>query len=153
MRGFLIFLNLVVLLFYMALFIFLEPLFQLVEDYVTLTPFLASSLKFFMVIVIGFCMGNLTQIFTRTSYERTRWDIRGFVLLSIIPALFLVILGIGPVMDMITKLPVISNSPSEFTYYLISSRYLWILWIGINLGASIKFPQIYRPKRARNLVK
>ncbi|MCG9479966.1 MAG: hypothetical protein K9H14_07135 [Actinomycetia bacterium] len=150
MRGFLIFLNIVVLLFFLVMFIFLEPLFQIVEDYVTLTALLSSSIKFFLAIVIGFCIGNLTQIFTSTAYQRTRWDIKSFVLLSIIPALFLIAISVGPVVNIITQLPVIRGNSSEFLYYLISSRYIWVLWVGVNLGASIKFPQVYSPKRARN---
>ncbi|MGM0365707.1 MAG: hypothetical protein ACQEP5_04155 [Actinomycetota bacterium] len=148
-RGFLIFLNIVVLLVYLAMFILLEPLLQMVQEFIELTPLMLTSLRFFLLTVIGFCMGNLTQIFTRTQYQRTSWDIRGFILLSIIPVLFLSMISIGPVVDIITQLPVIRQSPSEFLYYLISSRYIWIMWIGFNLGASIKFPQFYMPRRVR----
>ena len=148
-RGFLIFLNILVALVYIAIFIFLEPLFQLVEDYIVASPLLLTSVKFFLLVVIGFCIGSLTQIFTETSYERTFWDIKNFIKLSIIPAIFLILISLDPVIDIITRLPVIRDNSSEFLYYLISSRYVWILWIGFNLGASIKFSQHYLPRRAK----
>jgi len=150
-RGFLIFINIIVLLLYLVIFIFLEPLLQMVEQFVTLSPLMLTSLRFFLLTVIGFCMGNLTQVFTRTDYQKTHWDIKSFVLLSIIPVLFLLMISINPVVNILTQLPVIKDNPSEFLFYLISSRYIWILWIGFNLGASIKFPQFYVPKRMRKL--
>ncbi len=148
-RGLLIFLNLVVLLIYMALFILLEPLLHMVAAHIELTPQMQTVLRYFLLIVIGFCMGNLTQIFTRTQYSKTYWDIKSFILLSLAPILFLLAISIQPVVDIIIQLPFAKDRPSEFLYYLISSRNIWILWIGINLGASIKFPQFYVPKRAR----
>ncbi|MGM0368113.1 MAG: hypothetical protein ACQEP2_06005 [Actinomycetota bacterium] len=152
-RGFLIFLNIVVTLVYIAMFIFLEPLFQLVDGFIVVSPFLLNSAKFFLLIVIAFCIGNLTQVFTRTRYEKSFWDIKNFIKLSIIPAIFLIAISIDPVLDIITSLPIIRENPSEFLYYLISSRYVWIMWIGFNLGASIKFSHYYMPRRAKTASK
>ncbi len=152
-RGFLIFLNLVVLLIYMALFIFMEPLLAMAGQHISITPAIETAAGYFLLIVIGFCMGNLTQIFTRTQYTKTRWDIRGFVLLSMIPVLFLLAINLGPTVAVIVQLPFIRESPAESLYYLLSTQYIWILWIGFNLGASIKFAQYYKPKRARQQAK
>ena len=68
--------------------------------------------------------------------------------MSIIPILVLIVLSINPLVGLLLKLPVVRDNPAEFFYYIVSTRYIWILWIGFSLGTSIKFPISYTPKRA-----
>ncbi len=148
-RGAVIFLNIIVVLVFLAIFIAMEPLLLMAGQFIDVTPLVNMAIRYFVLIVIGFCIGNLTQVFTRTEYQKTFWDIKSFLLLSIIPFIFLLSISISPIVDLITRLPVVRESPTEFIYYLISARNIWLLWIGVNLGASIKFSQSYTPKRVK----
>ena len=146
-RGFTVTLSIIVVLLYVVIFIFIEPIFLFMEDFEA-GPERVTAVKFFALIVIGFCIGCLGQIFTDTNYKRTRWSIVAFIKISIIPAIALAVISLDPLVDLLISLPVIRDNPTEFFYYIISTRYLWILWIGFGLGSSIKFQNYYAPKRA-----
>ena len=146
-RGFTVTLSIIVALLYIVIFIFVEPILQFMPDFEA-GPEKVTTVKFFALIVIGLCIGCLGQIFTDTNYKRTRWNIVAFIKISIIPIIALVVISLDPLVDILMNLPVIRDNPAEFFYYLISTRYLWILWIGFGLGSSIKFQNYYAPKRA-----
>ncbi len=146
-RSFAIALSIIVALLYSMIFIFLEPIFRFMPDFEP-RPELVTYVKFFVLIAIGFCIGCLGQLFTDMKYKKTHWNFTAFIKISIVPIIFLVGISLNPLVDLFTSLPVIKDNPAEFYYYIISTRYLWILWIGFGLGSSIKFPNYYIPKRA-----
>ncbi len=146
-RSFTVVLNIIVALLYIAIFIFVEPIFGFMEGFEA-GPEKVTTVKFFALVVIGFCIGCLGQLFTDTKYKRTRWNILAFIKISIVPVIALVVISLDPLVDLLISLPVMRDNPAELFYYIISTRYLWILWIGFGLGSSIKFPNYYAPKRA-----
>ena len=145
--GFTIALSVLAALLYIVIFIFVEPIFQFMPDFEA-GPEKVTVVKYFALIVIGFCIGCLGQIFTDTNYKRTRWNIVVFIKISIIPIIALLVISLDPLINLLMNLPVIRDNPAEFFYNLISTRYLWVLWIGFGLGSSIKFQNYYAPKRA-----
>ena len=146
-RGFTVALSIIVALLYTVIFIFLEPIFQFMEDFEP-GPNTIMYIKFFALTIIGFCIGCLGQVFTETRYTRTRWNILVFIKISIIPIIILIGISLNPLVDLFTSLPVIRDNPAEFFYYIVSTQYLWFLWIGFGLGSSIKFQNYYIPRRA-----
>lgn len=148
-RGFTIALSLIVALLYIVIFIFLEPIFQFMKDFEP-SPNVVMNIKYFALAIIGFCIGCLGQIFTDTRYKKTRWNIMVFVKMSIIPIIILLGISLNPLIDLFTSLPIVRDNPAEFFYYIVSTKYLWFLWIGFGLGTSINFQNYYIPKRAYN---
>jgi hypothetical protein len=146
-RGLLVTICFLVILLYLLIFIFLDPIFLLAGDFEP-GPLLESTIRFFLLASIAFCVGILGQVFTSKTYNRTYWDIITFIKISVIPVLVLAAISINPVMGFILRLPVIRDNSAEFYYYIISTRYLWIIWIGFGLGSSIRFPSEYLPRRA-----
>lgn len=145
-RKIMIFLNVIVLLFYLTIYMFIEPLLQ-IAGYVETGAFLFSMLRFVLLIIIGFCIGNLSQVFTRKAYEKTYLDIGSFFKISLIPILFLISINLNFIMNFVLNLPLIRERSAEIFYYIISIRPIMIIWIGFGLGSSIKFPDIKAGER------
>jgi hypothetical protein len=111
------------------------------------SPAAQSFFKILVLIIAGFCIGLIPMLLLSAGMKRSRFDIKNFVLIGIVP-LVLLLLSPGQVTDFIAS-AVFGNNEKirEALFYLLSRQTLWSVWLGFALGTSVKIcfkRKIYR---------
>jgi hypothetical protein len=95
-------------------------------------------LKVVILIIIGFLISLIVSLFLKINIEKSFFDYKLFLIVGILPFIFL-ILSQGSITDfVIMKFFHASKQVSEMAFYFFSRQVVWSLWLGFAAGASVR---------------
>jgi hypothetical protein len=106
-----------------------------------------SFLKLFIVFILGFMIGFLISISMKAVAGTNYFDIKVFLMAGCIPALALILYSTGAVNLMVTRFFNSNLTISELVFYFFSRDTIWVIWLGISAGASVRLTFISQPKK------
>jgi hypothetical protein len=148
MRIFLIAVSFVNSLLYILVYSYYNNIMDILG--ITFSAGAQSFFKILLLVIAGFCIGLIPMLLLSPGMKRSRFDIKNFALIGIVPLIFL-LLSPGQVTDFIASAVSGNNEKiREAVFYLLSRQAIWSVWTGFALGTSVKI--CFRKKTYRHSV-
>ena len=137
MKFFLIVASFVNIILYYTAFAYFDNIIDALVVYNLPVSFL-NFLRLFIVFILGFMIGFLIAVSTKSRVNMNYFDIRVFLIAGFIPAMALILYKTGMVNLAVTKIFNSSLTASELAFYFFSRETVWAIWLGISAGASVR---------------
>jgi hypothetical protein len=137
MKSFLIVASFVNIILYYTAFAYFDNIIDVLAVYNLPVSFL-NFLRLFIVFILGFMIGFLIAVSTKSRVNMNYFDIRVFLIVGCIPALALILYNTGAVNLVVTRFFNSNLTVSELVFYFFSRDIIWAIWLGISAGASVR---------------
>jgi len=145
MRFILIIISFINILLYYSAYAYYDTILGALAKY-ELPIGLLSFVKYFIIFILGFLIGFLIILGMRLKVKKNYFDIKGLLLVGLIPALAIIISYSGLADFLVNAIFKSNATVNELYYYFFSRTDIWALWLGVATGSSIRLKLLQKRK-------
>ncbi len=145
MRLILIIISFVNIFLYYTAYAYFDNILVVLARYELSVGFL-TFLKYFIIFVLGFLIGFLIILSMKLRVSMNYFDLKGFLMVGLIPALAIIISYSGLASFLVNTFFKSNGTINELYYYFFSRTDIWSLWLGVATGSSIRLKLLQKRK-------
>ena len=138
MRIFLIIFSFIDAIIYIFIYSYFDKILEILGSQ-DISPAAVNFIKLAALLIVGLCIGSIVMLILRLKIKKSFFSFTNLLIVGIFPFACLILSEGAITSFVINKFFNSSEKLSELAFYLFSRQAIWSLWLGFDVGSSIRF--------------